>query len=234
MDTAKRIALMYVIVAVLWALLLVTRSDAQEPTLTTPHDAVCKITNWTSRAPGAENDSCSGTLVAVAHGKGYVLLCDHLWHVTRKDSKGFDVLIGRRVGKPEVEFPNGHCSAGRLLQFNTQMDVSLVEISAPPTDVQPAKLVALRPEDGPFVVIGFPWDARGSQRWKRGDFARWRSPTNARCKMRIISGYSGGLLANRFGEGVGVASGNDLQSGESIYAAGDELLAFVERQVPKQ
>ena len=203
----------------------------QEPTLAPPYDAICTVINQVGR----EMPTASGTLVRVVDGKGYILTCDHLWHRTKPTGRGNEeTYAGRHSNRNALAtFPDGHESKGRLLQYNAEMDVSLVEIYQSPPNVEPAKLVILKPDEGPFTLIGYPHEGEGMLRWRQGLFSRWRTPNNARIKLRSVSGFSGGLLANKHGEGVGVASGNDLETGESIYGAGPELISFVERSVPK-
>lgn len=230
-QQSARIIVMGVAVIVILLLARYATSAEPQPTLASPHAAVASVVNFIGY--DAESPSGSGTLVHVAGEKGYVLTADHIFHRTRKTGRGDEeVYAGRNVGRPVCAFPNGHVSYGRLLSYDQAKDLALIELERAPLKVDPVKLVVFKPDDQPLTVIGYPYGCRGVQKWTRMGFRRWRSNRDLLGSTVIDNGYSGGALCNRFGEQVGVVSGNAAGS-ESIYTAGPELVSFVQKGVPQ-
>lgn len=232
MVTRSRILMVYAIMAIVWVGLLVLLPIAargQQPHLASPHDAVAEVINFLGH--GAESPSGSGTLIAAPRGKPVIITADHLFHRTKPRGDGTEMYAGRYDGRQVIcAFPGGHRTNGRLVSHDESMDVAIVAIDQAPPKVQPVKLVALQPNDGPFVAIGYP-SGYGGQHWRLGKFLRFRRSYEAIIATPMKSGYSGGALVNRFGEQVGVITSTAKET--STHTAGPDLISFVERSVPE-
>lgn len=156
-----------------------------------PHPAVARIiaSDTTSVSYG------SGSLIEV--GKGYGLVITN-WHV-----------VADATDEVKVVFPDGFCSAARVLKLNHHWDLAALLISRP--DIDPIPLATEAPRPGERLTIaGY---GPGPYRTAIGQCTQYVSPgRHSPYEMIELSaearqGDSGGPIFNEQGELAGVLFG---------------------------
>lgn len=187
-----------------------------------PYDAVCDLQNETpqyfpdgSRGyPGG-----SGTLIGVSDRTGLILSCAHAFE------------NGGRTAKISFASARGEWR-GRVIGLEPQNDLSMLVIDSPP-DIATPMVRAAKPEDGPFVCVGYPWYGRDRQHWTAGECIGLTADSRIHVRCSVQSGYSGGALFNKHGEICGVVCGmtgpNRDQMDRAYCPSGEALLRFVGR-----
>ncbi len=156
-----------------------------------PHPAVVRII-----APDASSVSYgSGSLIEVGEGYGLVITN---WHV-----------VADATGQVKVVFPDGFCSAARVLKLNHHWDLAALLISRP--NVEPIPMATEAPRIGDLLTIaGY---GSGQYRVAIGRCIQYVSPgRNSPYEMIELSvaarqGDSGGPIFNDRGELAGVLFG---------------------------
>ena len=175
-----------------------------------PWDACCAVRSG--------NAGGSGTLVGVSGEQSLVITAHH-------------VIEGG--GRRSVRFPGREWQPAQLVGSDSRNDIAALVTRTPEGIGTPRGYRAAAKEDGPFVMIGYPWYGRGKREVWQGDYNGYTSwgTVLVRGRGHIQSGYSGGMTLNRYAEYVGPCNGfTDYGSGVSSYAtSGDAMTRFVDR-----
>lgn len=159
----------------------------------------------------------SGTVVGVDEGKALVISCAHIFE---GGSRG-----------PFCKYPGDELRyRARVLGVSHQVDLSAMEIKAPPKVVTAYRVRAARESDGTLTAVGFPWYCKpGCPHYTTGKYSKYSGcDVYFAADPHVHSGFSGGGLFAPDGSFVGVVTGyND--SGLSIATSGQTLEKFVGR-----
>lgn len=151
-----------------------------------PYDSVCQVSVRVGRG-------ANGGSGCVIHHEGkysYVLTVKHV--ATRTGAETACVWFpstGREI-----------ISRGVVFSKHPQADLAIVKVGRVPLPAIP--VAVLDPDDGPFVLVGYPGYDRYTLRWQQGNYVR-HSDFTLYVDAAPEKGMSGGPAFNRYGRVVG-------------------------------